>query len=209
MQLSYKKGLGFLFSALGVYVLEKIFALIESHLTDIGRFIVTTSRPILDYTSLILGIISAVMIILQFIHARKIVKMELQETSTNKKTDKNIIVEIKDKYWYPPEKEFNSVFYTVYIKTLLKNIGISDTAIHTVSISFNYKGRSHNYITMIQNEIKMYSGDSKNQAFTFNINEKDIQIDNNLRDVKFTLEHTYDKTEQTIREIPQLHDRHF
>jgi hypothetical protein len=208
MKISYKKGIGFFVSALAIYILERIFGWTESHLTDISKFIVTTSRTILDYTSISLAIIGVIIIILSFKHAHKVVKMELREASTNKESS-NMIVEIKDKYWYPPEKEFNSVFYTVYIKTLLKNIGNHDTAIHTVSIAFDYKGKSHEYITMIQNEIKMYSGDSKNQAFTFNINEDDIQIDNNLRDVKFTLEHTYDKIELIIKEIPRLSKRHF
>jgi len=205
MQIAYKKGIGFFVSALAVYALEQIFGLIQSHLTDISKFIITTSRPILDYTSLGLGIIGAFIVILQFIHVSKIVEKEMKESSTNKETGTNIIVEIKDKYWYPPEKEFNSVFYTVYIKTLLKNTRDQDTAIHTVSISFDYKGKCREYVSMMQNEIKMYSGDSKIQDFSFNINEKDIQIDKNLTDVKFTVEHTYDKVEQIIREIPKLH----
>lgn len=109
-----------------------------------------------------------------------------------------ISFEIKQTYWYPPEKQINSVFYTILISGLLKNTTEQDTVINTISISFRYKNQDYS-IDSSFNEIKMESGDSKMQNFTFNINENRIQItDDRIINITLRIQHTRDMIEKII-----------
>jgi len=124
--------------------------------------------------------------------------------SFKKVTKSGFDFEIKNSYWFSPEKQFSSVFYTVIINILLKNTSEHDTVINTVNISFTYEGKYHSVNFYDHHEIEMKAGDSKIQTFGFNLNENQIRITKDIKNIKLKIEHTYDSVERTIPNIKQL-----
>jgi len=125
-----------------------------------------------------------------------------------KGSDNSFDFEIKEHFWYPPEKQHStSVFYTIMIEILLKNMSDGDTMVNTVNISFTYKGKQYSIDSIYPSEIEMRSGASKTQHFNFNIDENKIQITGNIKNAKLKIVHTHDYKEKTIPLIKQLPPR--
>lgn len=117
----------------------------------------------------------------------------------------NFDFDIKKHYWYAPEEQFESVWYTIMIEVLLKNTSDRDTMINSVSISFTYKDKPYFVDIVASEEIEMKSGDSKTRAFNFNINENEIEISDNIKNVQLKIVHTHDYKVKTIPVIKKLH----
>ena len=116
-----------------------------------------------------------------------------------------LIYNVEKTYWYPPETNLNSKWYTISISLLFKNTGERSTTIHNVSLSFEYMNKQHTTDNLqYPQEISLLGGDSKSQTFNFSINQKEIQITDNPKNVKLTIEYTHGKKTEIIYEIQKL-----
>ena len=109
--------------------------------------------------------------------------------------------EIENKYWYPPDPNLQSKWYTISFEILFRNTGERLTTINDVSISFNYNNKSYLRKSSAPKEIMLVAGDSKTQWFTFSINEREIEIENNPTNVELKIKYTHKTKKEIIAEI--------
>ena len=120
-------------------------------------------------------------------------------------SEPGIDLEIRNHYWYEPEKEFtNSIVYTIMIEVLLRNRGERATMINAANIEFTYDHKHYFVDCVGLIPIEMNPGYFKSHYLNFYINEKDIEIKHDIKNVKLKIIHTHDDKEKTITEIKKL-----
>ena len=110
--------------------------------------------------------------------------------------------EILNKYWYPPEENNNSKWYTIFIELLLRNRGERNTTVNSISISFNYNNKLHFRKLMQPKEIPLPAGHSESQECSFSFHKNELEITGNPKNVKLKIISTHNEKKKTIDEIP-------
>lgn len=102
-----------------------------------------------------------------------------------------LVFTIENKYYYPPEKSFNSLIYTIFIALRIENKGENDTTIHTASISFDYDNKPYFLKNELFSDNIIKAGDTKRFNLNFTIRQEEIKIEHDVINSTLIIEDTH------------------
>ena len=102
---------------------------------------------------------------------------------------------VENSRWYVHIPE-DPIFTSISITLRIDNKGEHSTTIHRTNISFQQKGKTYNLKE--DQIIIVYPNGTLRQHFTFNPKRQEVDIEDDMRDVKFIVEYTHGTKEIEI-----------